>query len=70
MKKKCIKYMHTIDGEPGTYFKGEQIGYAGHSQITLCDSLKQLHQEEKASAAWRRSKGWFVHSYGWAKVIV
>ncbi len=73
--KKNYKYMHTVDGRPGFYEPGRQICFFKSTQpIPLVDSLKQIKKEQKASAEWRRSKGFSSsdaeNGYGWMKVLV
>ncbi len=56
-----LYYMHTIDGKPASYVKGEQICYArsggrGRPWATLATSIEQIKSEQKASIAWRRKR--------------
>jgi hypothetical protein len=65
------KYMHTIGGQPGHYYPGEQICYAVRTRpIPLCDSLKQIRCEQQASEKWRVSAKFGPHcgALGWVKV--
>jgi hypothetical protein len=65
------KYMHTIGGQPGHYYPGEQICYAVQTRpIPLCDSLEQIKREQRASAKYRLASGWDTHNgaLGWVKV--
>lgn len=71
--EKSIKYMHTIGGCPGHYYPGEQICYSVQTRpIPLCDSLRQIHREQRASTAWRAKQGYgaLCDKLGWRKVWV
>lgn len=56
MKKQTTYYLHTIDGRPAFFDRGEQICFInsyGPSVPDLVPSLRQIRAEQKASAAWR-----------------
>ena len=52
------KYMHTLDGYPAT-FDGYQICYAAYygKPNKLCESLKQIRQEQEISRRNRKADG-------------
>lgn len=69
---KNVKYMHTIDGQPGNY-RGGQICFSVVTQpIQLADSLEQIRREQKASDRWRAIKGYGVArvQFGYRRVRV
>jgi hypothetical protein len=67
-----IKYMHTIDGCPGSYYPGEQICFAVRSRpIRLADSLAQIKKERRATLKWRRQQSYNIYSdYGHLRVQI
>ena len=52
------KYMHTLDGRPAA-FDGYQVCYAAYygKPNKLCESLKQIRQEQKISHKNRKADG-------------
>lgn len=75
MVKKNYKYMHTIKGKPAYFVNDKrctQICYAGQYVNSLCDSLKQIREEQKISNAWRKNKGYCssLEKYGYKKVVI
>lgn len=50
-------YMHTLDGQPAQYEKGQQIRFAPKSVTRFATSLAQIRSEQKASDAWRAGLG-------------
>lgn len=73
--KPQFKYMHTLDGKPAFYKEGEMIYFSmrgTYNAVILVDTLKQIHDNERNSDAWRAEKNmqkgqW---EYGWVKVRV
>lgn len=69
-----FKYMHTIDGEPARYNKGEQICYLnnyGKFIGKLVDSLHQIRKEQKLSNKWREEQGCsLIFDYGYVRVEI
>ncbi len=53
------RYMHTLDHQPAYMDDdGTQIVFAGgRNKARLCNSLRQIRQEQKASDAWRKTHG-------------
>ncbi len=75
MAKKKILYFHTIDDEPATYIKDEQICFLGNSSLKLSDGRKILYQirkEQKLSGKWRRERGFdaCLGDYGYFKLKI
>lgn len=73
MRKLGYKYMHTIDSQPAHYHPGYQICYASRNQpIPLCNDRAQIKREQRASAKWRKSRGYLplIGAFGWVKVAV
>jgi hypothetical protein len=67
-----VKYMHTINDQPGHYFPGEQVCFATPKRpISPCDSLKQIKQEQQASQKWREKSGFGIGTrLGWVRVKI
>jgi len=70
-------FMHTIDGKPADYERGEQITFASPGRyarrgIVLVPSIKQIRAEENASRQWRIARGCAVAGwdYGYVRVEV
>ena len=72
MIKKNYKYMHTLNYSPAYYVPGEQIVYAAQYVEALCDSVKQIREEQKLSKRWRTKKGFSNDGskYGYKKIII
>lgn len=64
-------YLHTINGNPAFYIKGNgQICYAGH-RIRLATSLKQIKEEQKATLIYRKKmRHTLIQSYGYRVVYL
>jgi hypothetical protein len=64
--------MHTLNGRPAFYEKGQQIFFADNNPIKLAKNLKQIKAEQKATIAWRKKQGYEVcrHNYNWARVEI
>lgn len=65
------RYMHTINGRPGSY-DGEQIRYATRSSpVKLHETLRQIRRQEAMTKKWRTSKGFDnTAQYGYQRVLV
>jgi hypothetical protein len=65
------RYMHTINGRPGSY-DGEQICYATRSSpVKLHETLRQIRRQEVMSKKFRTSKGFDnTAQYGYQRVLV
>jgi hypothetical protein len=64
-------YIHTIDGRPAVFWRGEQICYAENGNrlsALLVPSLRQIRREQAASEAWRRSQGFEPTPYGYLRL--
>ena len=62
--------MHTIKHIPA-FYDGCQIVYASQYVEKLCDSLKQIRDEQRKSGEWREGNGFDkVYNYSYKKVMI
>ena len=65
-------FIHTINGLPAQYYKGEQICYATRRcGIKTVETLAQIKKELRASNKWRKKKGYEVYplEYDYMRII-
>jgi len=69
--KNRVRYLHTIDGCPATYFRGEQICYVnGRTRAKLVSTLQLIKKHQRLSNLWRTSQGFEVCAdYGYIRVV-
>lgn len=60
-------YMHTLDGRPAA-FDGRQVHFMANGD-RLVGSLKELREQQKASATYRAAHGYeALYPYGYRRV--
>ena len=65
-------FIHTINGTPAQYYKGEQICYGMRKcGVRTVDTLAQIKKEQRASNKWRKKQGWNDHEvdYDYMRII-
>lgn len=74
--KQLIRYMHTIEGQPG-FFDGEQVCFMcpcsqRRRDVNLvCTSLEQIRREQAASTEYReRHKFGNDTTYGYVRIFI
>jgi hypothetical protein len=75
MKMKKYKYMHTLCNRPAYFVDYDdvcQVCYAHDYVAKLCDTLKQIRDEQKKSFKWRKERGYDddMTKYGYVKVVI
>lgn len=61
-------YMHTLDGRPASFYKGQGVLYTG--TVELATSLRQIRAEQRESRAiFARRKMIENVTYGYVRVV-